>query len=78
VQNVLPPEIRKKARKQAFRVEPSQLNLKAYSSEDYLVTPRTVQLDAALEYISRMHRTDTELQAMEAIPSSPPLTPGQE
>jgi hypothetical protein len=70
--------MRKKARKQTFCVEPTQLNLKACSSEDYPETPRTVQLDAALEYISRMHCIDAELQAMEASPSSPPLTPGQE
>jgi hypothetical protein len=78
VQDVLPSGMRKKAHKQTFRVESTQLNLKACSFEDYPMTPRTMQLDIALEYISRMCRTDAELQAMEDSPSSPPLTPGQE
>ena len=33
---------------------------------------KTEQLEEALEYISRMHRTDVELQAMDASTSPPP------
>jgi len=35
--------------------------MKACPSKDYLKALNTEQLEEALEYISRMHRTDAEL-----------------
>jgi hypothetical protein len=61
VQKSLPPESHKRPCKESFRVEPTKLNLKACPSEDYPKAPKTEQLEKALAYISRMHRTDTEL-----------------
>ena len=72
MQKFLPPESRKRPRKVSFRVEPTKLNLKACPSEDYPEAPKTEQLEEALEYISRMHRTDVELQEMDASTSPPP------
>ena len=61
MQKFLLLESRKRPRKESFRVEPTKLNLKACPSEDYLEALKTKQLEEALEYISRMHRTDAEL-----------------
>ena len=51
MQKFLPPESRKRPRKESFRVEPTMLNLKACPSEDYPKAPKTKQLEEALEYI---------------------------
>jgi hypothetical protein len=61
VQKILPPESRKRPRKEAFSVEPTKLNLKACPSETYPKASKTMELEEALEYISRIHRTDVEL-----------------
>jgi hypothetical protein len=76
VQKSLPPKSRKKPHKESFHVESTKLNLKACPSEDYPKALKTEQLEEALAYISRMHRTDAELQAMGASTSTPP--PSQE
>ena len=80
VQEPLPPKMRKEARKHSFRPAPTTLNLTACPSEHYPEVPRTIQLEAAEEYASRLHRTDAELEAMdrdseEQLPSSRPTTP---
>ena len=72
MQKFLLPESRKRPRKESFWVEPTKLNLKACPSKDYPKASKTEQLEEALEYISRMHRTDVELQAMDASTSPPP------
>jgi hypothetical protein len=72
VQKLLPPGSRKRPCKGTSSVEPTKLSLKACPSKTYLEAPRTEQLEEALEYISRMHRTDAELQEMDAITSPPP------
>ena len=72
MQKFLPPESRKRPRKESFRVEPTKLNLKACLSEDYPEAPKTEQLEEALEYISRMYRTDLELQKMDASTTPTP------
>ena len=64
--------MQKRPHKESFRVEPTKLNLKACPSEDYPKAPKTKQSEEALEYTSRMHRTDVELQAMDASTSPPP------
>ena len=64
--------MRKRPRKESFRVEPTKLNLKACPSKHYLEALKTKQLGEALEYISRMHCIDAELQAMDASTSPPP------
>ena len=46
MQKFLPPESRKRPRKESFRVEPTKLNLKACPSEDYPKAPKTEQLEA--------------------------------
>ena len=66
------PESHKRPCKESFRVEPTKLNLKACPYEDYPEAPKIEQLEEALEYISRMHRTDVELQEMDASMSPPP------
>jgi len=53
--------MRKRPRKESFRVEPTKLNLKACPSEDYPEALKMEQLVEALVYISRMHHTDVEL-----------------
>jgi hypothetical protein len=60
VQDVLPPGMRKKPRKQPFRVETSKLNMKACSFEDYLEVSRTKMLDyesalPPLPLLARLH-----------------------
>ena len=72
MQKFLPPESHKRPCKESFRVEPTKLNLKACPSEDYPEAPKIEQLEDALEYISRMHRTDAELYEMDASTSPPP------
>ena len=61
MQKFLPPESCKRPHKESFWVEPTKLNLKACPFEDYPEAPKTEQLEEALEYISRMHRTDVEI-----------------
>ena len=61
MQKFLPPKSHKRPCKESFRVEPTKLNMKACPSKDYLKALNTEQLEEALEYISRMHRTDAEL-----------------
>ena len=61
MQKILPPESCKRPCKETFCVEPTKLNLKACSSETNPKALKTVELEEALEYISRMHRTDVEL-----------------
>jgi len=68
MQKFLPPE----SLKESFRIEPTKLNLKACPSEDYPEASKTEQLEEALEYISRMHHTNAELQEMDASTSPPP------
>ena len=68
----LPPKSRKRPRKESFWVEPTKLNLKACPSEDYPKAPKTEQLEEALVYILRIHRTDAELQEMDASTTPPP------
>ena len=67
----LPPESRKRLRKESFRVEPTKFNLKACLSEDYLEALKIDPLEEFLEYISRLHRTDAELQDMDASTTPP-------
>ena len=69
---LLPPESRKRPRKESFCVEPTKLNLKACLSETYLEAPKTEELEEALAYISRMHRTNAELREMDGSTSPPP------
>ena len=59
----------KKPCKETFRVEPTCLNLAACSSEDYPEADKTKELEEALEYVSRLHRTDTEIQEMDHTPT---------
>jgi hypothetical protein len=69
VQKILPPESHKRPHKEAFSVEPTKLNLKACPSETCPEAPKIMELEEALEYISRMHHTNAELQGwMLALP----------
>ena len=61
MQKFLPPESHKRPCKESFRVEPTKLNLMACPFEDYLEALKIEQLEEALEYFSRMHRTDAKL-----------------
>ena len=61
VQKTLPPRSRKRPCKETFSVEPTKLNLKACPFETYPEAPKTTELEEALEYILRIHRTDVEL-----------------
>ena len=72
MQESLPPETHKKPRKETFRIEPTRLNLAACSSEDYPEVEKTQELEEALEYISRLHCIDVELQEMDHTPTPPP------
>ena len=72
MQKFLPPKSHKRPCKESFWVEPTKLNLKACPFEDYLEASKTEQLEEALEYILRMHRTNAELQEMDASTSPPP------
>ena len=67
-----PPESRKRQRKETFCVEPTKLNLKACSSETYPEALKTIELEEALAYISRMHRTDVELREMDGSTTPSP------
>jgi hypothetical protein len=87
VQDTLPPETRRKPRRQTFHVEPTKLNLAACLSADYPQVPRTKMLERALARVARIHHTDDELRAMDrtsevfastASPSTPSATSGQE
>ena len=57
---------------EAFCVEPTKLNLKACLLETYPEVKKTEELEEALMYISRMYRTDVELQEMDGSTSPPP------
>jgi hypothetical protein len=77
--------MRKKPHRQPFHVEATKLNFKACPTKGYSEVPRTKMLDYALTYITRIHRSDDELRAMEGTPkastsgsSAPPATPEQE
>ena len=72
MQKILPPGSCKRPHKETFIVEPTKLNLKACLSETYPKAPKTVELEKALEYISRIHCTDAELLEMDASTSPPP------
>ena len=61
MQKFLPPKSRKRPCKEAFSVEPTKLNLKACPFETYPKAPKTTELEEALEYISRIHRTNAKL-----------------
>ena len=58
MQKLLPPRSCKRLRKETFSVEPTKLNLKACPSETYPEAPKTMELEEALEYISRIHHID--------------------
>ena len=45
--------MRKRPRKESFRVEPTKLNPKACPFEDYPEVSKTEQLEESLKYISR-------------------------
>lgn len=49
----------KEARKRSFGATPTMFNLLACPFEHYPKTSRTVQLEAAEEYVSRLYHTDT-------------------
>ena len=65
------PESHKRPCKESFRVEPTKLNLKAFPSKDYPEALKIDPLEEFLEYISRLHRTDAELQDMDASTTPP-------
>jgi hypothetical protein len=65
--------------------EATKLNFKACPTEGYSEVLRIEMLDYALTYITRIHRSDDELRAMEGTPeastsgpSAPPITLGLE
>jgi hypothetical protein len=62
--------MRKKLRRQPFHVEATKLNFKACPTEGYSEVPRTEMLDYALTYVTRIHRSDDELRAMEGTPEA--------
>lgn len=85
VQEVMAPRLRKKPRKETFRLAPTKLNFHACMSVVYPLVPRTEMLDCALENVARIYRTDEELRTMDNSfeasidgPSTPPITSGEE
>jgi hypothetical protein len=75
--------MRKKPCRQPFHVEATKLNFKACPMKGYSEVLRIEMLDYALTYVTRIHRSNDELRAMEGTPeastsgpSTPPVTPG--
>ena len=72
VQKLLPSRSHKRLHKETFSVEPTKLNLKACPSKTYPEALKIIELEEALEYISRIHHTIAELQEMDASTTPTP------
>ena len=72
MQESLPPESCKRPHKESFRIEPTRLNLSVCLSKDYPKVEQTQELAVALEYVARMHRSDTELCEIYRSSTPPP------
>ena len=56
---------------ETFELEPSKLNTGACPFEDDPEPPETEEIEAAEVYISRLYRTDTEHQDVDASSTTP-------